>query len=589
MSQVFPFLSIEDETQCAQPPEMSRVRNVTKCLWHFPWSQRYVSCSCNLTFPVEERKVPYPPKRGQRIRKDVKRTMPHLEHCYCQPCEQSRDNGEAIRQPSDGEIFTTQEVMAVNPEWRAAYTETQNRLRMAGRNYRRSYVVEELRIRGIHQHVTVSAQIHTVCNYCGYRADSGNCTCQPCSGCFTPVPNPDYHRCIGCDGWTCDGSCTCQLRRILNYSHVPPVVTYRSLDPVGDDSVQRFPVGERRSRNNRYPSPPDSSPFLGLELEWECPGNGNPASVAEAWGMSGHGWTTSDGSLASGAESKTHPSTYAYLAKAGLSDTLREMVDRGARSWAHASTGLHTHLSRAAFARKSHEYVFAWLQVVAFRPQCEQLAGRQNAGYARWPRPPVPAETVTNPQPTHPHLPSDLTESEMVTYLNNVDPSQEPMAQRPRRDAFGRYTGAPYITMSRESLMAHFYQERMRRWQYTSNHQNRYAESPLPIIQGRRTKENRSVAINVNDGTIELRYWKGTLCPESVLGQCAFIDGLYRYALNHRVTPSTRESLNWEHFGTWCGEHLPDTQAQHIADLCATRSVAFAIPGHAGQETEREA
>jgi hypothetical protein len=211
------------------------------------------------------------------------------------------------------------------------------------------------------------------------------------------------------------------------------------------------------------------------------------------------GWSTHDGSLGNGAECKTHPSTYEWLKRDDrLVTACESLISVGARSWAYDTCGLHAHVSLASFSRASAVYRFTWLQVSAFREQCQALAGRVGAAYAQW--------------------------------------------------------------------------------------HGGYVQSPLRVISGKEGKRDRSVAVNVNDDTIELRYWKGCLTPSSVIGQCAFIDALVQYAPTFKDAEAVNKSVSWDAFGRWTQENLAPSQVHDIAQLCANRDVPFPVYRQAQKE-----
>lgn len=437
-----------------------------------------------------------------------------LEQCYCTSCDRERADHLPIREPGRDEPVRT----IVTPG--GLYGDT---------------------FGSVQQSPDVSYQCHETCEYCSDRID--RCQCPRCPGCQRPG-HIHYCRFGRCQGFSCNGSCLCGLNRLMGYGSLPPFVRYRKVDDAGRMRTRKFPCGgatRRETPSHGYPLAPDSAPYLGLEMEIEVRSDMSIDSITRIWGTSGHGWSTSDGSIRYGAECKTHPSTYAYLARSDFAETIRKLVAAGGRSWSYGTTGLHTHVSRRAFAHKRHEWVFTWLQVSAFRKECEQLAGRKGAHYASWPTP--------EPDDPQPQTVDDLTPRERREF-DRLRLSRE------------RYT--------EDFLLNHF--RSLRRMSTV-----RYVESPLPIIAGKRSKQDRSVAINVNDDTIELRYWNGTLCAASILGQCAFIDALIRYSGTLQVTPANRSRVSWQGFGKWCIANLDKGQVRHIAKLCANRHVPFAL------------
>lgn len=109
-------------------------------------------------------------------------------------------------------------------------------------------------------------------------------------------------------------------------------------------------------------------------------------------------------------------------------------------------------------------------------------------------------------------------------------------------------------------------------------------QSPLPVIAGKAAKGSRGVALNVNTDTLELRYWKGTLSPQSVIGQCAFIDALIRFAPMFTDKDATAKSVTWDMFCEWCDSNLSRSHVRDIAGLCANRNVPFVMTVPAERE-----
>jgi hypothetical protein len=413
--------------------------------------------------------------------------------------------------------------------------------------------------------------VHPTCNRCG--RDTARCSCTPCPGCGEVGRT---HLCQQgmCENYTCNGTCRCALRHVLNYTYCPPVVHYRSTDEYGAPIVQSLEVRFSDLDNRgKYPTAPDSAPYLGLELECELPRTLDRDDIARIWADSGLGWGTSDGSLAHGVECKTYPSTYSFLAQSGLESTLADLVSAGARSWGHQSTGLHTHVSRKSFRSRSHEYVFTWLQVHRFRDQCLALAGRPSGGYSPWPVKDLPKRTGRAAQPPRPPRPerpvtrSDLSDGESTSYDMYVE------AQPGTGRNFERGTGH-----SHEFLMEHFWTERSRRYLREVERGRPSVPgrtgSPLMVIAKKESPQGRG-AVAVTGATLELRYWKGTLCGSSVVGQCAFIDALHRYSGTLKLNVKTKADVTWDAFGEWCLENLSERQNVHVARLCANRGVGF--------------
>ena len=461
-----------------------------------------------------------------------------IAHCQCWECDEERGREEPDREPAPDEVLAP-------PQRVYGYSEDENG--------------DE--IETVHENV----RIHATCRRCGHR-QGGYCTCIECGACGSLMNRADRHTCRRCGETTCINPCRCVRQSwtdqalVHSYSHVPGEIRYRRVTPASRLASPRFNV----MRGSRYPLAPDAEPYLGMELEWEAP-DAPRHDIAWVWADSRNGWTTSDSSLRTGAESKTWPTTYAYLARCNLADTLQGMVAAGGRSFAHDTTGLHTHVSRRAFRSKSHEYVFTWLQVVAFREQCLQLAARTDTHYCEWPERAQPVTTLSDADPTLTF--ADLDAVERTTYLRNIRPEY---LRRLPREYFDRQGERFYVPgYDHAYLMAHFRTSRRpQRPRPNRNH-------PLKVIVGKLDNNNRSVAVNVGHDTLELRYWKGTLSSDAVLGQCALIDALIRYSHGLRVSAKTKDQVHWDAFGDWCIDYLPASQVTHIATLCATRAGRF--------------
>lgn len=349
---------------------------------------------------------------------------------------------------------------------------------------------------------------------CCYECARQECICcQECSG-------GEDHFCGECEGYTCwDDGCSCGHgmdgeSTMLGYGHVPPSVEFRRAD--GHDS---FPTYGRE-----YPHAPDNAPYFGMELETECT-HGSVSDIVRVWNESGHGWCTHDGSLSHGAECKTHPSTYDVLRKS-LPETLVKLRDAGARAWDHESCGLHLHVNRKTFKSPVHQWRFAYLHVRSLKKELIKLAGRpgEQSHYARFPS-------------------------------ANVMSTE----QRQREADYQAYLQVGYSrTIARR---------------YAFSCEMGYSDSPMSVIAKKAYRGNRSVAVNVNEETIELRFWKGNLNPDYVVGCIALEDALIKWAAVLRS--NTIKSANWETFTQWAAETLPMDQFQDIGKLCDTRHVRF--------------
>jgi hypothetical protein len=98
-------------------------------------------------------------------------------------------------------------------------------------------------------------------------------------------------------------------------------------------------------------------------------------------------------------------------------------------------------------------------------------------------------------------------------------------------------------------------------------------ETPMQIVAGKTYKTAREVAVNVNEETIELRFWKGNLNPVYVVGAIALEHALWQYSrvLNSRDIQDT----DWDAFSTWAAENLSLEQFNDILALCDNRNVRF--------------
>ena len=112
----------------------------------------------------------------------------------------------------------------------------------------------------------------------------------------------------------------------------------------------------------------------------------------------------------------------------------------------------------------------------------------------------------------------------------------------------------------------------------------RYEERPYrdtprkatKVIAGKQENEDRYVSVNVTSGTIELRFWRGSLSSTHVLGAAALADGIQRWTRDMRV-PTVRRDLTgsqakaWEAFQGWAIDNLPISQVQRIVKLATKR------------------
>ena len=360
---------------------------------------------------------------------------------------------------------------------------------------------------------------HPFCRHCDERADHGESQ-HRCHECGEQMRYCGY--CSDCDNQSC--CCTCRDEdeegdqdgeRIHDYAWQPPTIWYHGL-------VSGEPIsigGRNRSGHaHSYPAPPDSQPYLGLEIE--CEGiEGSPFDIAEVWNASELGWSKSDGSLRHGVECVSYPVTYARLEHDDmLPGVLRSMKLAGARAWEPGNCGLHIHVSRPAFAGKSHQWRFAAAHE-AMAAVLQQMSGRDgNEGYCSWER------------------------TDRQEYI--LDAFGMPIL-----DAYGR----------RQIRVV--------------------KQGPTKLIAGKIQSMDRYVSVNVTAGTIELRYWRGSMAASHVLGAAALEDGLFQWTRSMRVqevrthiTQATADGV-WVAFQRWAVENLPALQVKRIVKLANKRGV----------------
>lgn len=237
------------------------------------------------------------------------------------------------------------------------------------------------------------------CDVCGTTTDTHSMDCVPCRSCSERVNYYDRcetcHHCESCclcsycescdsryrysdsmcgECGYCESCCDCDQDSglIHDYSYTPDEITFHSL---GEDGQLRRQYSSSRA--------PDGATYLGLEIETEAV-HGDPETIAEIWSeYSSFGYAKHDGSLSDGVECVTHPYTYAALRSAGLDRTLAQMAKAGARAWGTGTCGLHIHVSRRAFAHRSHMWRFA-RALDALQTELIKLAGRNSDEWATW-------------------------------------------------------------------------------------------------------------------------------------------------------------------------------------------------------------
>jgi hypothetical protein len=120
--------------------------------------------------------------------------------------------------------------------------------------------------------------------------------------------------------------------------------------------------------------------FLGPEIELETPSARSDECVQVAQSYLGDlGYLKADGSLCNGFEIVTHPMSYAWAMANFPWQMLTELSRRGAT--VTDNTGLHVHVSRAAFASTCHTY--RWMKFIyRNQRQVETLARRSAPEWA---------------------------------------------------------------------------------------------------------------------------------------------------------------------------------------------------------------
>lgn len=104
--------------------------------------------------------------------------------------------------------------------------------------------------------------------------------------------------------------------------------------------------------------------YFGAEIEMESKGRMCPSAGAELITNMCNGlvYCKSDGSLSYGVEAVTHPMSYGYVQNHAdnLWSSLDELRKGGFRAWTTSTCGLHIHVSRNAFLNLRHQQKFMW-------------------------------------------------------------------------------------------------------------------------------------------------------------------------------------------------------------------------------------
>lgn len=219
------------------------------------------------------------------------------------------------------------------------------------------------------------------CRDCGDRVDRFADRCSTCRSCFNccscyycPACEDRYRHsdamCGSCD--YCNSCCECSDNGpIHDYNYSPDEITFHA---VGADGRIKTKYTASRA--------PDAATYLGLEIETEAV-HGDPESIAQIWVDSPFGYAKHDGSLSDGVECVTHPYTYQALRVNDLGATLARLAKSGARAWGTNTCGLHIHVSRRAFAHRSHMWRFV-RALDSLQNELIQLAGRHSTEWAPW-------------------------------------------------------------------------------------------------------------------------------------------------------------------------------------------------------------
>lgn len=323
--------------------------------------------------------------------------------------------------------------------------------------------------------------------------------------------------CDGCDEPRCECDCNAEDGEYVHdWDYQPEEILWYGMV----DGKHTTSQTQGRDAAHAYRAPHDTQPYLGIEVETEAMGC-SPRDIAEIWTDNGMGWCKTDGSLSSqGVECVSFPHTYERLEGGTLETVLVRMKRIGARSWEPGHCGLHIHVSRPSFSGKPHQWRFAAAHE-AMSKELRTMSGRGGEeGYCKW---------------------------DSTTYMQK--PVEELTAAE--RDYWHKFGDRPYVTVK---------------------------ATAKKIIAGKQQNEDRYVSVNVTKGTIELRFWRGSLTPTHVLGAAALADGIQQWTRDMSV-PTVRRDLTgshakaWEAFQAWAAEHLPTKQVKRIYALASRRDV----------------
>ena len=214
------------------------------------------------------------------------------------------------------------------------------------------------------------------CHGCGETIPDGYCdTCVDCDRCGDPTPHEDttltvrgstictqcisqfYWQCLSCDGWNrddddCANDCGDQDDDLVHdYSYRPSPIFH------GNGPL-----------------------FLGPEIEVETWGADADECARIATSHLGDlGYLKEDSSLDNGFEIVAHPMSYDWAMKHFPWEMLNQLRESGCCT--PATTGIHVHVSRDAFAGPSHTY--RWMKFIyRNQRQVTTLARRSSPNFA---------------------------------------------------------------------------------------------------------------------------------------------------------------------------------------------------------------
>lgn len=114
--------------------------------------------------------------------------------------------------------------------------------------------------------------------------------------------------------------------------------------------------------------------------------------------------------------------------------------------------------------------------------------------------------------------------------------------------------------------------------------------APTKVIAGKANAQDRPryCAVNLlNDETIELRFWRGSVRPATVLGVAAVVDALIQWTAKLTLRDVSR-GVQFTRFIGWCQDNLDETQWQHILGLLKARGMIANYPQLDREETDTQ-